>query len=83
MHALTALDICVTEAIKIKACGSTLGAVFPSEHFGTEFRVMVELGRFDTKSIKSVPMGTLFQKCSLGNTFYFHAKMDHFLLLFL
>ncbi len=34
VHTLTALDICVSDAIHTKACGSTSGAVFPLQHFG-------------------------------------------------
>jgi hypothetical protein len=34
LHALTALDICVSDASQRKACGSTSVAVLPSEHFG-------------------------------------------------
>ncbi len=66
VYALTALDICVSGAIQKKHVGelfwekcslwNTLGKVF---------RVTVESHRFDTKSKKSVPMGTLFPKCSL------------------
>jgi hypothetical protein len=42
---------------------------------------MMELDRFDTKSIKSVPMGTLFPKCSQGNTFFL-SKNGSFLVSF-
>ncbi len=51
--------------------------------FGTEFLGTLELVRFYTKSKKSVPIGTLFQKCSKRNTFFNHAKIGCFLFLFL
>jgi hypothetical protein len=82
VHALTALDICVSDASQKKHVGALQEQCSLQNTLGIEFRITLELAKFDTKSKKSVPMETLFPNCSQGNPF-FHAKIDHFLFLFL
>jgi hypothetical protein len=69
IHALTALDICVSDAIQKKHVGALWEKCSLWNTLGKVFCIMVELHRFDTKSKK---------KCSDGNTFSKVFPREHF-----
>jgi hypothetical protein len=68
MHALKALDICVSDAIKKKDGGALREQCSYWNTWGAVICVTVELRRFHTKSRSSVPKGTLLPHCSKRNT---------------
>jgi hypothetical protein len=71
VHALTALDICVSGAIQKKHVGALWEKCSLWNTLGKVFCVTVELRRFDTKSKKCVPMGTLSQSVPKGKLYFF------------